>query len=343
MSPWTTGFQGTPRLPDTPSACSSSSPTRASCGRGRSERWTTCAGSCGSTSCRRSSGAADVPARLGRRLDDSAPSVPSTAPTTAAAGSGAWLSMARVVPPDAPAVPPALVPWLDARAARDFAAEHAPALREQADELMDDEQRLAVRQSLASVHEAWAARWELWAAERRRVDPAVRAYNELYAMAAGAKADAELFELVLGFGYVTQTSGRDAVRRHVVTARAVAAYDLRTGAVTVGPDPEFPGAGARRGHARRRRPRRAGRGRQGRRTAGRGRRLRRRCRGPGPAPRSAADVGPGRRAGRALPGRRRPAHAPLRPRSGGGLRPGADPAPARFPARWCRRCAGSAS
>jgi very-short-patch-repair endonuclease len=156
------------------------------------------------------------------------------------AAGGPWISLTRVDPPDAPSIPPTLVPWLDERAVRDFSVEQAPALREQTDEIMDDEQRLGVRQSLVAVYEAWAGRWESWAEERRRLAPAVMAYNELYAMALGAREDSELFELVLGFGYATQRSGRDEVRRHVVTAAAVAAYDLRTGAITVGPDPAFP-------------------------------------------------------------------------------------------------------
>ena len=58
-------------------------------------------------------------------------------------------------------------------------------------------------------------------------------------MAVGARDDAELVELVLAFGYATQQSGRDAVRRHIATVRAVAIYDQRTGSVTIQPDPQM--------------------------------------------------------------------------------------------------------
>lgn len=162
----------------------------------------------------------------------------------AAADNGSWLTLARVDLPDPPPVGQALAPWLDAGAVRDFTAERAPELRERPadvpDEAMDEAQRLGMRQALEAEYEAWARAWESWAADRRRLDPAARAYNELYHMAVGARQDAELFELVLAFGYATQQSGRDAVRRHVVTVRAIAAYDQRTGAVTVRPDPEAP-------------------------------------------------------------------------------------------------------
>src|SRR6185437_10116747 len=123
-------------------------------------------------------------------------------------------------------------------------AEQAPELRQRpvdvADDAMDEAQRIGLRQAVEAGYEAWVRTWDAWAAERRRLDPAVRAYNELYHMAVGARQDAELFELVLAFGYATQQSGRDAVRRHVVTVPAIVAYDQRTGAVTVRPDPESP-------------------------------------------------------------------------------------------------------
>jgi very-short-patch-repair endonuclease len=153
---------------------------------------------------------------------------------------GSWLTLTRVDLPDAPPIPDALSPWLDERAARDFSAEHAPGLRERTDEVMDDVQRIDRRHAVEPHYEAWSRGWEAWAAERRRLAPAARAYNELYQMTVGARWDAELVELVLAFGYATQQSGRDAVRRHIATVRAVAAYDQRTGSITVGPDPETP-------------------------------------------------------------------------------------------------------
>jgi len=162
----------------------------------------------------------------------------------AAAEPGSWLTLTRVDLPDPPLVPAPLVPWLDAVAVRDHTAARAPELRQRPadvpDDAMDEAQRVGLRQAVEAGYEAWAQAWELWAAERRRLDPAARAYNELYYMAVGARQDAELFELVLALGYATQQSGRDAVRRHVVTVPAIATYDQRTGAVTVRPDPESP-------------------------------------------------------------------------------------------------------
>jgi hypothetical protein len=164
--------------------------------------------------------------------------------TAAAADTGSWLTLTRVDLPDPPLVPAPLVPWLDAVAVRDHTAERCPELRQRPadvpDDAMDEAQRVGLRQAVEVGYEAWARAWDLWAVERRRLDPAARAYNELYYMAVGARQDAELFELVLAFGYATQQSGRDAVRRHVVTVPAIVAYDQRTGAVTVRPDPESP-------------------------------------------------------------------------------------------------------
>ena len=164
--------------------------------------------------------------------------------SAAAADTGSWLTMSRVDVPDPPVVPVPLARWLDVAAVRDYTAEQAPELRQRpvdvADDAMDEAQRIGLRQAVEAGYEAWVRAWDAWAAERRRLDPAVRAYNELYHMAVGARQDAELFELVLAFGYATQQSGRDAVRRHVVTVPAIVAYDQRTGAVTVRPDPESP-------------------------------------------------------------------------------------------------------
>ena len=174
-----------------------------------------------------------------------------------AASPGEWMSIDRVDPVDPPQLPKILVPWVAEREVREFQAEQPPALAEAIPvELADIDpetgERVTVigdrsleespdRADVLHAYDDWARRWSGWAAERRRLAPAVHVYTVLYDMAQGATEDAEQYELVLGLGYLTQESGGAEVRRHIIAAGAVARYDTSTGAIAVGPDPDSGG------------------------------------------------------------------------------------------------------
>ncbi|WP_405941690.1 AAA domain-containing protein [Streptomyces sp. NBC_00207] len=164
-----------------------------------------------------------------------------------------WLSAARPVRPDAPAPSALLAPWLDPAEARDSDRTSAPELREQAElrtstvpvggDTQSDHTTVLLdafhrRDELLADHRAWASRWRRWAERDRVVKPAARVYDRLYRIHEDVTDLGESYELVVGLGYLTWTSGGESVRRHLITCRAVVALDPDTGTISVGPDPE---------------------------------------------------------------------------------------------------------
>ncbi|MFJ6781100.1 AAA domain-containing protein [Streptomyces yangpuensis] len=164
-----------------------------------------------------------------------------------------WLSAERPVRPDAPAPSALLAPWLDPADVRDSDRTSVPELREQAElristvpvggDTQSDRTTVTLdgfhrRDELLAEHRAWAPRWRRWAERDRVVKPAARVYDRLYRIHEDVTDLGESYELVVGLGYLTWTSGGEAVRRHLITCRAVVALDPDTGTISVGPDPE---------------------------------------------------------------------------------------------------------
>ncbi|MGW2747865.1 AAA domain-containing protein [Streptomyces sp. NPDC001450] len=165
-----------------------------------------------------------------------------------------WLRADRPVRHDPPAPPLPLAHWLDGRELRDSEREEPPAPRAEADIPADEVSAggssrtghltvaLADHPRRDVVHEqyaTWARQWERWAARDRATKPVVRAYDRLYRLCVDASELGESFELVVGFGCLTWSAQSEPIRRHLVTCRAVIAIDPDTGAITVGPDPEY--------------------------------------------------------------------------------------------------------
>ncbi|MFZ3497570.1 AAA domain-containing protein [Streptomyces sp. 5.8] len=168
-------------------------------------------------------------------------------------GTPLWLAAQRPVRPDAPAPSSLLAPWLNPAEVRDSDRTTAPALREQADlrvvtvpvggDAQSDRTPVALdafhrRDELLPEHRAWTARWLRWAEHDRAVKPAARVYDRLYRIHEDVTDLGESYELVVGIGYLTWSSSGEAVRRHLITCRAVIALDPETGTISVGPDPE---------------------------------------------------------------------------------------------------------
>jgi very-short-patch-repair endonuclease/transcription elongation GreA/GreB family factor len=162
---------------------------------------------------------------------------------------GLWLSVDRVEREDPPHPPPLVEPWvphpdlfdssLDAPRLRASAS-----LREQIISADGDrvsgwrEASLEEHPEVRSAYEAWLPAWLAWAA-RDQAQAAARAlYQRLYALYQESRGQSETFEVILGLGLLTSTSGGQPVKRHLVTARATIDLDLDTGRLTVGPDPE---------------------------------------------------------------------------------------------------------
>ncbi|WP_435212160.1 AAA domain-containing protein [Streptomyces sp. bgisy034] len=185
---------------------------------------------------------ADLPPQFGSFLREV---VPGDAPL--------WLRADRPTRHEPPAPPAPLAYWLDGREVRDSARETAPAPREQADLPADEVSSggssrsghitvafddFPQRDVVRDQHRAWSRLWDGWASRDRVMKPVVRAYDRLYRLCMDASELGESFELVVGFGYLTWSAQGEAVRRHLVTCRAVISIDPDTGAITVGPDPE---------------------------------------------------------------------------------------------------------
>ncbi|MFE1411847.1 AAA domain-containing protein [Streptomyces sp. NPDC058746] len=164
-----------------------------------------------------------------------------------------WLSAQRPVRPEAPAASNLLAPWLNQAEIRDSDRTTAPALREQTalpvvtvqvgGDVRSDRTQVTLddfhqRDELLAEHRAWTTRWLRWAEHDRTVKPAARVYDRLYRIHEDVTDLGESYELVVGIGYLTWSSGGEAVRRHLITCRAVIALDPDTGTLSVGPDPE---------------------------------------------------------------------------------------------------------
>ncbi|HEX5493966.1 MAG TPA: AAA domain-containing protein [Mycobacteriales bacterium] len=143
-----------------------------------------------------------------------------------------WLVINRVENPPHPEPPADLAPWLDAASLDDW--ESGPPL------LLHDEDT----PTPAEVHQryaGWCARWQAWADDRRAGVAVTAAYRDLYAIYQESQALTEQYELVLCVGYLTGDSGRQHIRRHLVTTAASVGLDTRTGQLRVGAAAESTG------------------------------------------------------------------------------------------------------
>lgn len=161
----------------------------------------------------------------------------------------AWLSVDRVEREAPPSPPEALRPWVTETALRD-SSQRLPTLSPRAvrvvevlnaegeHETVTEELLLQEHPEVEDALHAWAPEWQAWAAEDRPRAAVGDIYHRLYEMYQDARALAETYEVVVGFGCLVTSSGGAEVRRHLVTVPVTIDLDLETGRLTVLRSPE---------------------------------------------------------------------------------------------------------
>ena len=143
----------------------------------------------------------------------------------------AWLVMDRTEHPNPPEPPEDLEPWMDLGALEDWQGAPPPLL------VTDHTKEV----ELYPRYDRWCADWNSWAEEQRSRAGVVAAYRELYAIHQDAHTLSEQYELVLAVGLLSGRSGRQHIRRHLVTTPASIDLDMRSGRLRVGPAAEGSG------------------------------------------------------------------------------------------------------
>ncbi|MFI6827538.1 AAA domain-containing protein [Kribbella sp. NPDC050241] len=162
---------------------------------------------------------------------------------------GVWLAIDRVER-IAPPVPPDIVrPWLTERSLRE-SSQTLPTLSRRAaravqvvtpegdHETQTEELLLEDHPEVESALREWAPEWQAWAADDRPRAAVGEAYHDLYEIYQDAKALAETYEVVVGFGCLMSRSGGQDVTRHLITVPATIELDLDSGRLTVLPSPD---------------------------------------------------------------------------------------------------------
>ena len=79
-------------------------------------------------------------------------------------------------------------------------------------------------------------KWTPWAEEEKRLKPILKVYNDLYGIYRKNKNLAEVYQIVLGLGFLSSKNqqGRD-IKRHIVTTPLSMDFDSVRGTITIGP------------------------------------------------------------------------------------------------------------
>lgn len=154
-----------------------------------------------------------------------------------------WLLVRRPARMPAPALPEALIGWVDELAVRD--PHGSPELREEADVLEQvnepggerTQQRVRRRlENSPGVATAWSSyqvTWMAWAGEARRLSGVYGLYSQLFEMAQRSRQLGEQYETVLAAGLLSWLVGGDRARRHLITMGVTVRLDELTGDVFV--------------------------------------------------------------------------------------------------------------
>ncbi|MEE8367855.1 MAG: AAA domain-containing protein, partial [Thermoanaerobaculia bacterium] len=139
-----------------------------------------------------------------------------------------WLKIDRVVLPDFPEPPVSLKSWLPGLMARRSDLDR-PVVEDP--EGLDQE----LSESLSDEFEAYLSEsWNSWAKQHRRLLPAYTFYSTLFAMSERRRSLGEIYELVVGIGFLTWNSSQ-RIRRHLITSPCEIAVDSSTGRIEVRP------------------------------------------------------------------------------------------------------------
>lgn len=140
-----------------------------------------------------------------------------------------WLRVPRVQLPQSPPVPEQLRPWIRLSNVSNGSLDE-PGLvdiDEQETELPTDI-ALDYRRFVDSV-------WRSWAIEYRRLKPRYDFYTQLFTMSERKHRLGEIYEIVIGFGFLAWFRNGQSIRRHLITAPAEILVDQESGVISVQP------------------------------------------------------------------------------------------------------------
>lgn len=126
-----------------------------------------------------------------------------------------------------------LAPWLDGPLDD---TTQPPRLRDSRVEGTDADVavRIEDQPDITEAFQRWSARWSAWAERESRDRPVRALYQRLFAIYVAVTGHSEEVEVVLGVGCLSWTpAGHEAVKRHLITARASVDFDDDTGRLSV--------------------------------------------------------------------------------------------------------------
>jgi len=163
--------------------------------------------------------------------------------------SGVWVEIKKPYLKPFPEIPESLEPWLDRKDVGNSSLEF-PSLREHITISTSDEsekkngfdlkivtQELDNFPEIRKIWENYIKKdWGPWAEKDRRLKAIQEVYNELFLVYQNQQRLGEVYEVVLGLGYLTwKTPSGQEVRRHIITAQASLIFDSTRGVITVIP------------------------------------------------------------------------------------------------------------
>lgn len=158
-----------------------------------------------------------------------------------------WLEVRKQQFPKWPSPPEITLPWVDQPALKRATPDMpplrptilAPDLKATVGE--DEEPPLIELKvddypEVTNSYERYRPVWQIWSDEYRRREAIQRVYAELFRLHTQVKKQGEIFELVLGLGFLDWPSSgkpKASIRRHVITARVDLHFDARTGVIVL--------------------------------------------------------------------------------------------------------------
>src|ERR687891_198121 len=152
-----------------------------------------------------------------------------------------WLKIARVQEPARPLPPDECKPWLESVDLD--SPETPPALNPECEQLNESGELIKVAPA-PEAQRTWerylADDWKRWA-EKAAIARAVKpVYQKLFSMQQQLQGVADSFDIFVGVGlFHSRTNVEQPFRRHLLAFPAELSLDDRTGALTVGPAPDF--------------------------------------------------------------------------------------------------------
>ena len=146
--------------------------------------------------------------------------------------SEAWFEVARIQLPEAPTPPDVIANWVNMKSV------HLASLEEPGLIKPDDSEQEIPEQVHQTYKEYLDDLWLPWQKEYSSKKPYFDFYTDLFEMGKRRQALGEIFEIVMGFGFLTWIRNDMSIKRHVITTPTELVVDGATGNIEVRPSTE---------------------------------------------------------------------------------------------------------